>query len=109
MWSGSRRFWAWTIHLHLHNHVVGHCTHLTGENNGESTGNDGNKTSGCANKDVVCAHPEKIPAAKQCIIEAQTAMSMKVHQSHELKGGAKSGRTSVSLEYHPQPRIIGIT
>ena len=33
-------------------------------------------TSCCSNKGVVCAPPEKTQAAKQCIIEAQTAMSM---------------------------------
>ena len=33
------------------------------------------------------SHREKTQAAKQCIIEAQTAMSMRdVHQSHILNG-----------------------
>ena len=50
-------------------------------------------------------------AARQCIIEAQTAMTMHVNQSHALKEGAKSGRTttSASLKHHPQPQITGKT
>ena len=33
---------------------------------------------------IVCARCEKTPAAKECIIEAQTVMSMEVHHSHVL-------------------------
>ena len=43
------------------------------------TENNANKTSCSCNKGAFCAHPEKTQAAKQCIIRAQTAMSMEVH------------------------------
>ena len=44
---------------------------------------------------------KKTSAAKQCIIEAQTTMSMEAHQSHVLKGGAKSGRTEPPITGKP--------
>ena len=66
------------------------------DNNSKSTENDGNNTSGCSHKGVMCVHREKRHAGKQCITEAQTAMSMEVHRRHGLKGGNAI----------PQPRII---
>ena len=48
-------------------------------------------------------HCEKTPAAKQCIMEAQTTMSVEVHQSHVLKGGSKHGRTVISTPEIPSP------
>ena len=64
---------------------------------GQRTENDGSNTSCCSDSGVVYAHSEKTQAAKQCIMEAQTAMSMEVHQSHVLNGGAKSRRTVISI------------
>ena len=66
-------------------------------NNGKSTENDRNNNSCCCDRDVVCADREKAQAAKQCINEPQTAMSMEVHQSHVLKGGVKVAGQSPAL------------
>ena len=57
----------------------------------------------CSDKGVVRAHHEKTNAAKQCIIETQVAISMEVHRSHVLEGGAKSGRMSISIPEIPYP------
>ena len=42
-------------------------------------------------------------AAKQCIIDAKTAMSMEVHQNHALREGGDSGRTAISVPGIPSP------
>ena len=52
---------------------------------------------------IVCAQREKTQAARQCIIEAQTAMSMEVQHSHVLRGVAKGGRTVTSIPKIPSP------
>ena len=52
---------------------------------------------------VVCVHREKTHAAEQCIIDTRAAMSMEVHQSHVLQGGATSGRTAISIREIPSP------
>ena len=70
---------------------------------GKSTENNGNNISCSSNNGVGCALREKTQAAKQCIIEAQRAMSTEVHPSHALKGGAKSGRTVISIPKIPSP------
>ena len=59
---------------------------------------------------IVGTQRERTPAAKQCIVEAQTAMSMEVHQNHARKGGATSGSRTIpapklqeKLDLHRQP------
>ena len=51
----------------------------------------------CSDEGVVDLHGEKTPAAKQCIIEAQTTMSMEVHRR------AKCGRPVISIPKIPSP------
>ena len=56
-----------------------------GENNSKST-----ETTSCwPKKGVVTVHSKETQASKQCIFEAQKAMSMEVHQSPTLKGRGK--------------------
>ena len=52
------------------------------ENGGKSTDNDRHNTSCCSDGGIVGAQHQD-PAAKQCMTEAYTAMSMEVHS----KGG----------------------
>ena len=49
------------------------------------------------------ARARSVRAGKQCIIEAQTAMSMEVHQNHVLRDREKSGRTVGSISEIPSP------
>ena len=51
--------------------------HPLARENGKSSANAGNNTSRCSDKGVVGAHCERTRAATQCIIKAQTALSMK--------------------------------
>ena len=54
-------------------------------------------------------------AATQCIKEAQTAMSMEMHQSHALNGGAERGRIVMgipeipSMAPHHTKNLISLT
>ena len=46
---------------------------------------------------------KKTPAAKQCLIKAQTATSMEVHHVLKGGGGGPSGRTVISIPGMPSP------
>ena len=73
------------------------------ENNGKSSENDGSNPSLCSDKGGVRTHREETHAAKPCITEAQTAMSMEgaAKSCHEERGSKWRDSHQHPLKYQP--------
>ena len=79
----------------------GWCPDSPCENNGKALRMTETTPRVVVGKALFARHREKTRAAKQCIVEAQTAMSMKVHRSHVLKGGGGAAKKWQDSHLHP--------